>query len=95
MTRKKYQTPKSVYKAVCERSGGSWEQRDGDGQPRCYGGNCEVPGCQAPSGDFRGLQFAHWEKHRKMGGTTDPEVHSADNIKRCCAVCHDKKDKRN
>ena len=86
MTRPKYRTPKANYQAVCERSGGQWI----DG--RCEGGYCEICGTTKP--DFRGLQFAHWFKHRKMGGTTDTEVHSIENLKRCCGVCHDKHDGR-
>ena len=83
--RQAVRTPPEVYQEVCLRSGGEWI----DG--RCGGGLCEE--CRS-SGDWRGLQFAHWFKHRKMGGTRDPSVHSAENVRRVCARDHDKKDGR-
>jgi len=42
-------------------------------------------------GDWRGLSFSH-TKHRKMGGTTNPEIHSPENVKRRCYPCHEKWD---
>jgi hypothetical protein len=79
-------TPTEVYKEVCIRSGGQWISG------KCIGGHCE--NCHDKKRDWRGLCFAHWGKHRKMGGTRNPEVHSADSVKRACYPCHDLKDKR-
>ena len=39
------------------------------------------------------LEYAHI-KHRKMGGTTDPEVHCAENVRHLCKTCHDYLDHR-
>jgi hypothetical protein len=78
-------TSKAVYQEVCTRSGGSWI----DG--RCVGGFCED--CNNRHIDWRGLQFSH-TRHRGMGGTTNPEVHSARNVKRRCGHCHDLLDGR-
>lgn len=80
---KRNPTPPAVYKEVCLRSGGMWIEG------RCKGGLCENPEC----GSWRGLQFSH-TRHRGMGGTNNPEIHSAKNIRRLCAVCHDKLDGR-
>lgn len=79
------QTPPSVLREVCERAGGEYV----NGQ--CIGAHCED--CQDKNRDWRGLQFSHTE-HRKMGGTTSSQVHSAANVKVRCAVCHDKLDGR-
>jgi hypothetical protein len=47
-------------------------------------GRCEA--CKkAP--DWRGLMMHH-KKHRGMGGTRDPEVHSVSNIVAICGRCH-------
>ncbi len=81
------QTPKSVYKKVCLRSGGTWV----DSRNICIGGHCEI--CCNRRMDWRGLSFAHLG-HRKMGGTTSKTIHSAENIKRMCYVCHDLLDSR-
>ena len=84
---KRNPTPVEVYREVCLRSGGQWI----DGlNPHCIGGYCEE--CNR-TGDWRGLQFSH-TKHRGMGGTNNPEIHSAQNVRRLCAVCHDKLDNR-
>lgn len=85
-TKAERQTPKAEYRKVCIRSGGKWIASE------CIGGHCEE--CDDKKRDWRPLEFAHWRKHRKMGGTTNPEVHSAENLLRVCAVCHDKHDKR-
>ncbi len=80
-TRKERKTPAAEYKKVCLRSGGDWKGGE------CIGGHCEVCG-----NGFTKLDFAHWGKHRQMGGTNNPEVHSDENIKRVCRACHDKHD---
>lgn len=82
---KRHPTPPEVYQEVCLRSGGEWVEGI------CIGGHCED--CHDRYRNWRGLQFSH-TKHRGMGGTTNPEIHSAKNIKRRCAVCHDKLDGR-
>ncbi len=86
MTKENRRTPPEVYREVCERSGGIWTGN------RCLGGHCEF--CNDRKRDWRGLCFAHYPKHRQMGGTTNPEVHSPKNIKRSCYVCHDEVDGR-
>ncbi len=83
MTKVKRQTPKSVLKEVCLRAGGIW--RNG----ACFGGHCE--NCLGEKMDARGLKFAHI-KRRKMGGTTSPEIHSPENVKRLCYVCDEEND---
>ena len=83
-TKEKRRTPPSVYEQVCVRAGGTWANGECVG-----GGKCEK--CGTTKGPF---EFAHYGKHRKLGGTTDPAVHSAKNIKRICRACHDKKDRR-
>ncbi len=75
-------TPPEVYKEVCIRSGGEWIGG------HCQGGRCENLKCEFPRGDWRGLQFSH-TKHRGMGGTNNPEIHSVKNVRRLCAICHD------
>ena len=97
MTNPRRRTPPAVYAEVCRRSGGEWVEG------RCYGGHCEMAGlvnrhgikihCVHPNGDWRGLCFAHLI-HRKLGGTTDPKVHSAENIRRSCYPDHDLYDGR-
>lgn len=77
---KRNPTPPEEYEKVCIRSGGEWIDYE------CVGGHCEI--CNDKLRDWRGLTFAHWFKHRQMGGTNNPEVHSAENIKRACYVCH-------
>ena len=51
-------------------------------------GICEWEGCNALA-----EQMAHL-KHRGMGGTTDPLVHSVDNIRNFCKYHHDLYDGR-
>ena len=82
---KKNPIPKEVLMKVCLRSGGEWI----DGE--CIGGQCES--CANEHWDWRGLQFSH-DIHRGMGGTSNPEINTPENIKRRCAYCHDLKDKR-
>jgi len=79
-TRKAKQTPQAVYKEICIRSGGKWIRGI------CSDGHCEY--CQDRNRDWLGLCFSH-TKHRKLGGTTSPEIHSAENIKRACWPCHE------
>ena len=83
MKKKAFRTIKETYREVCERSGGTWLSG------RCFGGTCEEIGCKAPRGDFRGLMFHH-KKHKGMGGSSNPEVHSSSNVVRICAACHSK-----
>ena len=67
------------------RSGGEWLGG------HCYGGHCED--CAGRRRDWRGLSFSH-TKHRGLGGTTNPFIHSPDNVVRRCYVCHDELDGR-
>lgn len=83
--KKSKKTPKETYRIVCERSGGTWTSG------YCFGGHCED--CNDKNRDWRGLSFSH-TKHRKMGGTTNPEIHSPDNVVRRCYICHDLLDRR-
>ncbi len=83
-TKANRQTPPSVYEQVCLRSGGTWT----DGE--CKGGLCEI--CQGRVCGNKHLEFAHYGKHRQMGGTTSSFVHSTENVKRVGAKCHNKKD---
>ncbi len=51
------------------------------------GWRCENPDCANPPGDWRGVQVHH-KKHKGMGGSSDPAVHSLDNLVVLCARCH-------
>lgn len=57
---------------------------------------CEVPGCQTPNGDYRGLCFMHIT-HRKMGGRNGLSaelINDPRNIARGCYYHHDIIDNR-
>ncbi len=82
MTKKNRRTPPEVYEEVAERSGGRCEE------VLVWGLN-ETIRCPNVA-----EQMSHYYKHRQMGGTTDPFVHSAENIKHLCQRCHDIHDGR-
>ena len=50
-------------------------------------GRCENPDCLKPYGDWRGLA-AHHKIHKGMGGSSNPAVHSLENIIILCGKCH-------
>ncbi len=82
MTKKNRRTPPEVYEEVAERSGGRCEEMLEDYKYDFY--RCPNPA----------TEMSHYYKHRQMGGTTDPFVHSAENIKHLCKLCHDIHDGR-
>jgi hypothetical protein len=88
-TKQARRTPKETYEQACLLSGGRWVRGPGPRGGTCFGGVCPI--CEGKKTDPRGLKFIH-VKRRQMGGTTNPEIHSPENVVWGCHACDDLND---